>query len=88
MLPPNGVYTSDVIIGGKKYSGLTNIGKKPTISDHEERGVETFIYDFEDDVYGLDAEVYLKHFCRPEKKFSSLDELKEQLASDIENYRP
>ncbi|MBO4910028.1 MAG: riboflavin biosynthesis protein RibF [Lachnospiraceae bacterium] len=88
LLPPNGVYTSDVIIDGKKYFGLTNIGKKPTISDHEVRGVETFIYDFDGDVYGRDAEIYLKHFCRPETKFESLDALKDKLASDIEKYRP
>lgn len=87
LLPPNGVYTSDVIIDGKKYFGLTNIGKKPTISDHEVRGVETFIYDFDGDVYGRVAEIYLKHFCRPETRFESLDALKDKLASDIEKYR-
>ena len=88
LLPPFGVYTSDVIIDGREYSGLTNIGRKPTVSDHELRGVETYIYDFDGDVYGQDAEVYLRHFCRPEVKFSSLDELKAQLASDIEMWRP
>lgn len=88
LLPPCGVYTSDVIIDGKKYAGLTNIGTKPTISDHEVRGVETYIYDFDGDVYGRDAEVYLKRFCRPETRFDSLDALKEKLASDIEKYRP
>ena len=88
LLPQNGVYTSDVIIDGKKYFGLTNIGKKPTISDHEVRGVETFIYDFDGDVYGRVAEIYLKHFCRPETRFESLDALKDKLASDIEKYRP
>lgn len=88
LLPPDGVYTSDVIIDGKKYFGLTNIGKKPTISDHEVRGVETFIYDFDGDVYGRVAEIYLKHFCRPETRFESLDALKDKLASDIEKYRP
>lgn len=88
LLPPSGVYTSDVLIDGHKYAGLTNIGKKPTISDHEVRGVETYIYDFDGDVYMRDAEVYLKHFCRPETRFESLDALKDRLASDIEKYRP
>ncbi|MBO4883057.1 MAG: riboflavin biosynthesis protein RibF [Lachnospiraceae bacterium] len=88
LLPPNGVYTSDVYIEGRKYRGLTNIGCKPTISDHEVKGVETYLYDFDGDVYGLDAEVYLKHFCRPETRFDSLDALKERLAGDIELYRP
>jgi riboflavin kinase/FMN adenylyltransferase len=88
LLPPNGVYTSDVIIDGHMYSGLTNIGTKPTVSDHEVRGAETYIYDFDGDVYGRDAEIYLKHFCRPETRFESLDALKERLAADIEQYRP
>ncbi len=88
LLPPSGVYTSDVIIDGRRFAGLTNIGKKPTISDHEVRGAETYLYDFDGDVYGRDAEVYLKHFCRPETRFESLDALKAQLASDIEKYRP
>ena len=88
LLPPYGVYTADVIIEGRKYSGLTNIGRKPTISDHEKRGVETYIYGFDKDVYGLDAEVYLKHFCRPEKEFGSLDELKAQLRDDILRWDP
>ena len=87
MLPPYGVYTSDVFLDGKKYRGLTNIGRKPTVSDHEDRGVETYIYDFDRDVYGQDAEVYLKHFCRPEMRFGSMDELKDRLASDIEAWR-
>ena len=88
LLPPAGVYTSDVIIDGRKYCGLTNIGIKPTISDHEVRGVETYIYDFDGDVYGRDAEVYLKRFCRPETRFESLDALKEKLADDIAKYHP
>ena len=88
LLPPNGVYTSDVIIDGKKYRGLTNIGCKPTISDHEAKGVETYLYDFEGDVYGQDAEVYLKSFCRPETRFDSVEALKERLAEDIRLYRP
>lgn len=87
LLPPNGVYVSDVILKGKKYRGLTNIGTKPTVSDHEIKGVETYIYDFNEDVYGLEAEVYLKHFCRPEVKFDSLEDLKAQLLSDIETWK-
>ncbi len=87
LLPPFGVYLSDVIINGGKYKGLTNIGRKPTVSDHEVRGVETFIYDFDRDVYGEYAEVYLRHFCRPEQRFDSLDDLKAQLASDLGRWR-
>ena len=40
------------------------------------------------EVYGRDAEIYLKHFCRPETRFESLEALKERLAADIEQYRP
>lgn len=87
LLPPNGVYTSDVIIGGKKYRGLTNIGTKPTVSDKGIRGVETYIYDYDSDAYGMEAELYLKSFRRPEMKFSSVDELKDRLMKDISENR-
>lgn len=83
LLPPFGVYVSKVQIDGKVYNGITNIGKKPTIHGNNPPGVETYIYDFTDDVYGKDAKVSLLHFVRPERKFDGTDGLKEQLKKDI-----
>ncbi len=91
LLPPNGVYISKTIIDGEYFEGITNIGYKPTVGDNK-RGVETFIFDFNDDLYGKEIEVLLYHFVRAEQKFDSLEELKKQMLMDIdygkEYFRP
>ena len=87
LLPPFGVYASRVYLGGKEYRGMTNIGRKPTISAREKVGVETYIYDFDDDAYGEFIEVELIRFVRPEMKFENLDMLKAQIQSDLVNAR-
>ena len=86
LLPPNGVYVSKVLIDGVTHNGITNIGMKPTIKESKKRlGVETHIFDFHGDVYGETARVDFLDFVRPEKKFSSLDELTRQISEDIQN---
>ena len=87
LLPPYGVYASEVHIGGKSYHGMTNIGRKPTISDKERVGVETYIYDFDEDIYGRFIEVSLLEFTRPEMKFDSIEALKVQIEQDLRNVR-
>ncbi len=87
LLPPFGVYSSIVVIDGKEYQGMTNIGRKPTISEKEAVGAETYIYDFDEDVYGKALEVRLKEFLRPEMKFDNLDQLKAQIESDLKRAR-
>ena len=62
---------------------MTNIGKKPTISDKEQLGAETYIYDFNKDVYGEFVEVKLRRFVRPEMKFDDLSSLKAQIQEDL-----
>ena len=47
------------------------------------RGVETYLYDVDEDLYGADIRVELLHFIRPERKFESLDALREQMEKDI-----
>lgn len=83
LLPPFGVYRSKVVIGKKEYRGMTNIGRKPTIASDNQIGVETYIYDFDSDVYGRFIEVKLEKFVRPEMKFSGIEELKAQMKKDI-----
>ena len=83
MLPPNGVYYSRTCIGKKEYKSITNIGKKPTVSDEEQIGVETYLYEFDQDVYGKNAIVKILEFKRPERRFENLDELKQQMLKDI-----
>lgn len=90
LLPPFGVYMSRVKVGTQEFDGITNIGFKPTVTDQRIPGVETYLYDFDDDLYGENIEVSLLHFERPERKFASVSELKEHLKKDLdagEKYR-
>ncbi|MBD5480984.1 MAG: bifunctional riboflavin kinase/FAD synthetase [Lachnospiraceae bacterium] len=82
LFPPFGVYFSRVRIGDQIYRGITNIGRKPTVGDKESVGVETYIYDFEEEIYGSSIEVQLLSYKRPEQRFESVEALKEQLAAD------
>lgn len=83
LLPPNGVYVTEVLVNGQAYMGVTNIGCKPTVSDENIVGVETYIDNFSQDIYGEKIVVSFIDFIRPEMKFGSIEELKAQMMSDI-----
>ena len=83
ILPEYGVYESEVVIRNLTYKGVTNIGIRPTIDDGSYVTVETFVLDFDMEVYDSDVIIRLKNFIRPEKKFDSVDGLKKQLKADI-----
>lgn len=83
LVPPNGVYVSRIHIAGKSYYGITNIGVKPTVEEHAVKGIETNIFDFDQDIYGQNIEVELLHYHRPEMCFSSVEELRNQMMADI-----
>ena len=92
LLPPKGVYYSYVYLHSEKESrsyhgrqlpSITNIGTKPTVNDQERMGVETYIYDFNADVYGEYMDVYLLAYKRPEMRFDGVDSLKAQMQADI-----
>lgn len=83
-LPPNGVYVSRIIYKDKIYYGISNIGVKPTVDENFKKGLETFIFDFDEDLYGANLEVQLLYHVRPEQKFASMEELKKQMYEDAE----
>ena len=83
LLPPNGVYFSEVLYDDKVYKSITNIGYKPTVNEEKVLGAETYLYDFAQDIYGKEITVKLFSFKRPEMKFESIEELKAQMAKDI-----
>lgn len=83
-LPPFGVYVSRVLAEGAYYGGITNIGRKPTVERKSPIGVETYIFGLDKDLYGKNIEVQLLNFERPERKFDSLEQLKEQIEKDKE----
>lgn len=83
LLPPNGVYYSSVRHGGKSYRAISNVGCKPTIAAGEAMSVESFLYDFDREIYGEEIQVSLHRFRRPERRFESVEALKRQLEQDI-----
>ena len=83
LLPPNGVYFSRVLCRGKLYRAISNVGYKPTVTEERIMGVESYLYDFDQDVYGETIEVYLLDFRRPERQFESVGALESQLREDI-----
>ncbi len=87
LLPRYGVYASRVIIDDKQYSGITNIGIRPSLDDGDRPTVETFIYDFSGDIYGRKVDVIPLFYVREERHFASLEELTCQITKDIEYAR-
>ncbi|MBO7357884.1 MAG: riboflavin kinase [Lachnospiraceae bacterium] len=82
-----GVYYSKVKVGDESYKSISNLGTKPTVKEEKTVNLETFIYDFNGDLYGKEIEVTLLKFKRPERKFSSIDELSEQMHIDLNEGR-
>lgn len=82
-LPKSGVYFTHVYIDGKKYDGLTNLGYNPTFQDHP-YSIETYIYDFDQNIYGKRMDLEFVHKIRDEIKFENLDKLFSQISSDIQ----
>ena len=83
LLPPNGVYYSQVRCRNRMYRAISNVGCKPTVTDEQVMGVESYLYDFDEEAYGEQIEVYLQKFRRPEQKFGSIEDLQCQLEKDI-----
>ncbi len=89
-LPPLGVYTVQLEIDTKNsdrpriYQGVANLGTKPTVTDHREITLEVWLFDFEGDLYEKKITVYFLDYQRPEKKFPSLDALREQIQKDTQ----
>ncbi len=82
MVPANGVYFVKVKTLGGDFFGMCNVGTKPTVGTSNARTIETNIFDFDEDIYGLDIDLTFLKKIRDEKKFNSLEELKGQLEKD------
>ena len=83
LLPPNGVYKTQTHIREHIYASVTNIGTKPTFGG-KVVGIESHLLDFNKDVYGENIRIDFLEYLRPEMKFAGVDELKAQMAQDIE----
>ena len=82
LVPGNGVYFVKVETLGKDYFGMCNIGCRPTVGEGNARTIETNIFDFDEDIYGLDMKITFVRKIRDEVKFDSLDALRGQLEKD------
>lgn len=82
MLPGNGVYSVEAETLGRRFRGMCNIGVRPTVNAGNDTTVETNIFGFDEDIYGLDLKVTFLRKIRQERRFESLDALKAQLERD------
>jgi riboflavin kinase/FMN adenylyltransferase len=78
---PSGVYRTAVPYRGRIYSALTNVGVCPTFSARPVHA-ETYILDFEGDLYGEEIDIFFLDYLREEKTFASVESLKMQINID------
>ncbi len=83
VIPKRGVYVTATLLEGQWRRSVTNIGMRPTFGDATEPSVETFVMNWSGDLYGDVVRVRFLHRLRDEKKFASVDELKDQINSDV-----
>lgn len=85
LVPRSGAYAVDVQVEGDPLvrRGMLNIGRRPTLDNGDDQSVEVHIFDYCGNLYGRHLRVELLHFLRPEQRFSSLDQLQEQLVKDM-----
>ena len=82
-MPEEGVYATRIRIGDGVYTSVTNIGRRPTVDDESYITVETFIIDFDKEIYGERAILEVHQFLRPIQKFDSLQEVQMQVQQDV-----
>ncbi len=87
LAPRFGVYRARVRVDDVDYDGISNIGVRPSVHSDGAIMLETHIIDFSGDLYGQLVTVELVGFLRDEKKFASVDALREQVERDIETVR-
>lgn len=83
VIPRYGVYATAALIDGHWRKSVTNIGVRPTFGGGNEPSVESFVLDFDGDLYGTALRVRFLHRIRNERKFSGIDELKAQIYKDV-----
>ena len=81
-----GVYACKAVAEGKEYLAVTNIGNRPTVGGHRVT-VEPWLMDFDGDLYGKELTLFFHAFLRPERKFDSLEELREEIQKNAAQTR-
>ena len=86
IVPRHGVYACRAYVGKESYLAVCNVGNRPTVRGHQVR-TETWLLDFDGDLYGQSVTLEFMYFLRPEQRFESLDALKKAVLCDAENTR-
>lgn len=83
LVPGNGVYAVKVFFDSKEYTGIANVGIKPTVKENNIVEIEAHIINFQENIYGKNVSLYFLEKIRDEKKFFSLEELTNQIDNDV-----
>lgn len=83
IIPRYGVYTCKICIDGEVFTGIGNVGMRPTVTEEKRVLLEVFVFEYDGDAYGKNITVEFCAFERPEKKFDSIEEMKRQVDLDI-----
>ena len=84
VVPKNGVYATATLVDGTWRRSITNVGVRPTFDEGSDVSIESYIFDFEGDLYGDVLRVRFLHRIRDERKFSGINELKAQIQKDTD----
>ena len=85
LVPKRGVYATRAHLpGGETRVGVTNVGVRPTVSEKNSVTVETYLVDYEGDLYGKVLRLDFCDYLRPERRFSSTQELHDMIAHNAE----
>lgn len=87
VIPRYGVYATATLIDGTWRKSITNIGVRPTFESEADASIETFVFDFDGDLYGAVLRVRFLHRIRDERKFNGIEELTAQIKTDSERAR-
>jgi len=87
VIPRYGVYATATLIDGAWRKSITNIGVRPTFENDADPSIETYVFDFDGDLYGDVLRVRFLHRIRDEQKFNGIGELKAQIEKDTRRAR-
>lgn len=82
LVPADGIYAAQVLVGQQNYQGMLYIGNRPSVDGAAERKIEVNIFDFSEEIYGQNIHLQLIEKIRGDAKFDSLEALSRQLAQD------
>ena len=85
LAPAHGVYVTEVFLpDGRRCTGVTNVGTRPTVSDSDRVSVETYLLGFEGDLYGQELRVEFCRRLRGEQRFDTLEALRQEIQRNIQ----